>query len=432
MSDAAQPHLLGSRTIRLSDSEAADLEPRLAAALLPLLDAPAPAPDGRRPAPAAYPRFVAARGYLRQYDRGDNLNRAISELEAITVATPDFAPAQVALGEAYYRQYSGTRKAEWLAKADQAVRRAAEINENEPGVHLMLGRILRATGQNDAAVRELQAAIAADPGDVAALLQLAGAHEGAGQFAEAEATYQQAIRIRPSYYQAHMNLGIFYMNQGKYQAAEEPMTLVTKLAPEFADGYNTLGTLAYYRDNLKEAERLFSRSIELKPTANAYANRCGVEFDLRNMEGAVTDCRKAVDLQPASPIAWGNLADALAASGKRTQSAETYQTALEAGNKLLAINPANPELLGSMAKFAAKTGQKKLALDFASRAISPSASFRILYNAGKAYGLCGECGRAAELLQRAFDKGFPRPEARRDPDLTRLRAAPLACQVPAL
>ncbi len=432
LSDAAQPHLLGSRTIRLNDAEAGDLEPRLAAALLPLLDAPAPARDSRHPAPAGYPRFVAARGYLRQYDRGDNLNRAISELEAITVATPDFAPAQVALGEAYYRQYSGTRKAEWLAKADQAVRRAAEINENEPGVHLMLGRILRATGQNDAAIRELQAAIAADPGDVAALLQLAGAHEGAGQFAEAEATYQQAIRIRPSYYQAYANLGIFYMNQGKYQAAEEPMTLVTKLAPEFADGYTNLGTLAYYRDNLKEAERLFSRSIDLKPTAGAYANRCGVEFDLRNMAGAVTDCRKAVDLQPTSPIAWGNLADALAASGKNAEAAETYRTALEAGNKLLAINPANPELLGSMAKFAAKTSQKKLALDFAARAISPSASFRVLYNAGKAYGLCGECGRAAELLRLAFDKGYPKQEARRDPDLTRLRAAPLACQVPAL
>jgi tetratricopeptide (TPR) repeat protein/TolB-like protein len=430
LSDATQPHLLGSRTIRLSDSEAGDLETRLAAALLPLLDVPAPAPS--HSAPAGYPRFVAARGYLRQYDRGDNLQRATSELEAITAATPDFAPAQVALGEAYYRQYSGTRKAEWLAKADQAVRRAAEINENEPGVHLMLGRILRATGQNDAAIRELQAAVAADPADVAALLQLAGAHEGAGQFAEAEAAYQQAIRIRPSYYQAYMNLGIFYMNQGKYQAAEEPMTLVTKLAPEFADGYNTLGTLEYYRDNLKEAERLFSRSIELKPTAGAYANRCGVEFDLRKMEGAVADCRKAVDLQPTSPIAWGNLADALAASGKHAEAGQTYRSALEAGNKMLAINPANPELLGSMAKFAAKTGQKNLALDFAARAIVPSASFRVLYNAGKAYGLCGECGRAAELLQRAFDKGYPRQEARRDPDLTRLRAAPLTCQVPAL
>jgi tetratricopeptide (TPR) repeat protein/predicted Ser/Thr protein kinase len=429
VSDAAQPHLLGSQTIRLADRDAGELESKLNAALLPLLNAPAPSRAGRRTAPTAYPRFVAARGYLRQYDRGDNLQRAISELEAITAATPDYAPAQVALGEAYYRQYLNTRKAEWLAKADQSVRRAAELNENEPGVHLMLGRILRATGQNDAAIRELQASLAADPGDVAALLQLAAVQEIAGQPAEAEATYQQAIRVRPSYYQAHMNLGIFYMNQGKWHAAEEPLTLVTKLAPEYVDGITNLGTLEYYLDNLKEAQRLYARSIELKPTAGAFANLCGVEFETGAMESAVTHCRKAVELQPANAIAWGNLADALVGSGRRVEAAKTYQSALDAGNKQLAINPDSPELLASMAKFAAKIGQKKLALDLAGKAIRPSVSVRVLYNAGKAYGLCGECKQAADLLQRAFDKGYPRPEARRDPDIARLRAAPLSCPI---
>jgi len=430
-SDAPRGRLLGSRTIRLEDRQAGELEAKLTAALVALLDVPAGAASARtQPVPAGYSRFVVAQGYLRQYDRGDNLKRAIAELEAITGSAPDFAAAQVALGEAYYRRYIGTKEVEWLAKADQAIRRGAELNENEPGVHLMLGRILRATGQTDAAIRELRAALAQDPGDVVALLQLAGAYESVKRLPEAEETYRQTTRLRPSYFQAYMNLGVFYMNQGKWQQAEEPLTLVTKLAPDFADGYTNLGTLEYYLGKLSEAQRLYTRSIDLKPTTTAYANRCAVEFDSNAMEAAVADCRKAVDLQPASAIARGNLADALLKRGNEADAMAEYRSALEAGNKLLAINPSNPDLLGSMAKFAAKTDQKELAVELATRAVGPNAGVRVLYNAGKAFGLAGDCARSLELLKEAFDKGYPRQDARRDPDLSRLRAAPLACAVP--
>ena len=430
-SDASRPHLLGSRTIRLKDSDAGEMETKLISALVGLLDVPGrPVTQGGKAAPPSDSRFVVARGHLQQYDRGDNLRLAVAELESIATAAPNYAPAQVALGEAYFRMYTGTKQAEWLAKADQAVRRAAEIDESDPDIHVMRGRILRATGQTEAAIRELQLALARHPGDEAALVQLAGAYESAKQPAEAEATYQKAIRLRPSFFPAYTNLGIFYMSQGKWRQAEEPLTIVTKLAPDHADGYTTLGSLLYYLDRLDDAQRLFSRSIELKPTAAAFSNRCAIEFDKRAMDAAVADCRKAVDLQPASAIAWGNLADALTESGRGVEALATYRLAIEAGDKLLAINPASPDLLASMAKFAAKTGQTRLAIELAAKGLSQGTGVRTLYNAGKAYGLAGQCSRSLELLRQAFDMGYPRQEARRDPDLNRLRAAPLACAVP--
>ena len=48
---------------------------------------------------------------------------------------------------------------------------------------------------------------------------------------------------------------------------------------------------------------------------------------------------------------------------------DAYGQALEAGDKLLAINPANPDLLAAMAGFAAKAGQKPLAVELAARAL---------------------------------------------------------------
>ena len=431
LSQTSPPRLMGSRTIRMQDQNSGELEARLTSALVGLLDVRArPPASATKSPPANFARFVAAQGYLRQYDQGDNLKRAVSELEQITAADPDYVPAQVALSEACFRTYSATRQAEWLAKADQAVRRAAELDADNPDVHIMLGRILRATGQAGPAIHELQAALARRPGDVVALLQLAGAYESDKQFAAAQATYQQAIRLQPSFFPAYTNLGIFYMSQGKWHDAEEPLTIVTELAPGYADGFTTLGSLLYYLSRLDDAQRMFTRSIELKPTATAFSNRCAVEFDKKAMASAAADCRKAVDLQPASPIAWGNLADVLLESGSQEEAKATYRRALEEGNKLLAINPVNPDLLGSMAKFAAKTGRRQLTFDLAAKALSQGTSVRMLYNVGKAYGLVNDCARSTDLLRKAFAKGYPKQEAQRDPDLIRLRVMPFYCSIP--
>jgi tetratricopeptide (TPR) repeat protein/TolB-like protein len=431
LSNTSPPRELNQRTVVVEDSRPGAAEPALRSALAALLQVQARrAATAPQPQLNSYSRFLAARGLLRQYDRGDNLKNAVAELQKITDAEPGYAPAQVALGEACFRMFGATREAEWLARADQAVRRAAEINENEPGIHVMLGRILRATGQTDAAIAELKTALARDPGDVVALSQLAGAYEAAKRQDEAEASYRQAIRLRPSYFPAYIDLGGLYMRQGKWQQAEEPLTLVTKLSPDYADGYSALGSLEYYLDHLDRAKSLLTRSIELKPSGPAYANRCGVEFDLRYMNAAAADCRKAVELQPANPLAWGNLADVLTESGQAVEAGTTYVKALEVGNKLLAINPVNADLLGVMSKFAAKTGRKQLALDLAGKALAQSSAVRVLYNAGKTYGLSGDCARSSQLLKQAFDNGYPRPEAKKDPDLDRLRAAPFSCAVP--
>ena len=112
------------------------------------------------------------------------------------------------------------------------------------------------------------------------------------------------------------------------------------------------------------------------------------------------------------------------------ESVAAYRKALEFGQQQLTLNPGNADLLGSMAKFAAKTGQKRLALELAGKAVTQGSGVRVLYNSGKAYGLAGDCARSSQLLKKAFDNGYPRPEARRDPDLARLQAAPLACTVP--
>ncbi len=77
-----------------------------------------------------------------------------------------------------------------------------------PGAHVNLA-IIHASNGNDAAVREsVDAALALDPGNPAALNQLGMLLRRNGNFLEAEAAYMKAVTSSPDYALAHYNLGV--------------------------------------------------------------------------------------------------------------------------------------------------------------------------------------------------------------------------------
>ena len=77
-----------------------------------------------------------------------------------------------------------------------------------PGAHVNLA-IIHASNGNDAAVREsVDAALALDPNNPAALNQLGMLLRRNGNFLEAEAAYLKAVTSSPDYALAHYNLGV--------------------------------------------------------------------------------------------------------------------------------------------------------------------------------------------------------------------------------
>jgi tetratricopeptide (TPR) repeat protein/predicted Ser/Thr protein kinase len=435
LTDPSGPRLIGSRDVSIPDRDLGSLEDRLTNALLDLLHAPtSPAFTATPPDASAYALFVEGRGYLREFDKADNLNHAIAALEGSVKANDAFAPAWVELSFAHFRVYSKTRQPEDLAKADQAVRRALDIDPSGIEAHVELGRILRATGQVDDAVHELQTVLARDSHNLSALVQLAGAYEVSGRRSDAQALYDQALRLQPSYVPAITNLGVLRMKEGDYAKAAQLFELVVSLAPNQVDGHTSLGSAYYYLNRLDDAERELTKSIALNPTAVALANRCGVAFYLRHFDLAVADCRKAVALAPNNALAWGNLADALVeVPATRAEGLETYRKALDVAAQQIRINPKDPDLLSSMALYAAKVGQYAAASQYGNSALSMGRDrVGVLYKVGKASGLSGHCAGAVDLLNQALAKGYSRDDAKRDPDLQRLRNAPWTCAIPVL
>ena len=85
----------------------------------------------------------------------------------------------------------------WVADAEIHLNRAAVIDPDYPGVHLLRGKLLRDTGEQAQAVQEFLAVIAKDSMYAEAHHLLGVMYQGAKQFKEAIAHYEKAIENDP-------------------------------------------------------------------------------------------------------------------------------------------------------------------------------------------------------------------------------------------
>ena len=430
LSDSATGRQIGSRLIPASRIDRSQLSTRLTSAVLDLLDLSTAGPTGdvlrgAQPKTAsAYDTYLKSSGLLQHAEVPANLDHAIDLLEQSVKLDDTFAPSNALLADAYLRRYTRTKEKEWLAKADQVAQRALQLDPGRAVVRHTLGRLYRATGQTDRAIEEFQKEIALDPLNVAAYTSLALAYRDARRPADAEAAYLQAMRIRPGYSPAYSNLGVFYTARGEYAKALEPLTLAVKLSPDSADDHTTLGNLYYYMERWDEASAEFGKSISLRPSATAYSNRGGVRFYLGDYAGSAADFRQATQLEPNNALTWGNLGDALDATGD-SGARDAYLRAIELSRQQLAVNAKDADLLGRMSFYLAKTSECREALTRIdeARRLAPD-RVPLLFKSAKVAEVCHQRDSAIRYLESAIRKGYPRREIEQDPNLEQLRRTP--------
>jgi serine/threonine protein kinase/tetratricopeptide (TPR) repeat protein len=432
LSDASTTRQIASRIIPVSATERAQLMPRLTSALLDMLNLDAGVVDGdvlrgaQSKVQSAYDSYLQGKGFLQHAEVPANVDRAIDVLERSVALDPTFAMAQATLADAYLRRYTRARDKEWLAKADQMVHQSLNLDGRQAFVHLILGRVCRATGQLDQAISEIQQAISMDPLNVSAYTNLALVYADAGRPADAEKAYLQAIRIRPGYWPAYSNLGVFYELRGEYAKALEPLSLAVKLAPEYAEGHNTLGSLFYYMQRFDDALAEFDRALSLRPTALTYSNR-GDIYRLRgDYAAAQEDYRRALELDKNNPLIWGNLAMAVGQlPDAANRAADAYSHAIALSRQQLAVNPTNADLRAQMAFFLAKISSCADARENIGEALQLAPDrVAVAFESAKVAEACHNRESALIYLRSAIQKGYPLREIETDPDLTQLRQTP--------
>ncbi len=379
--------------------------------------------------PDAYEFYMLGHGFLRRYEKEENLDTAINWFERAIKKDSSYALAYAGLGEAYWRKFNLTKNLELTKIAQSYCDRAIQLSESLAPVRVTLGIIFRETGEYEEAIKEFKQALQLDPVNSDAYRELALTYQKLGRPEEAEDTYKKAIELKPDYWSGYSHLGVFYLKHARYAEAEEMFHHVTELTPdnpENALGYNNLGASYLYMGRYNEAIAMFKKSIAIDPSPMACSNLGTLYFFQSRYTDAMNMYQKAIDLGKEDYTIWGNLADAYRNIPEYSEKArEAYQNAIKLAEEHLAINPRDGELHGKLARYYAilEDHEKALAAISKARELTPG-NVRIIFNSILVYEFANQRDLAIQILQEYIERGGSMEKVRGEPDLSELRKDP--------
>jgi eukaryotic-like serine/threonine-protein kinase len=375
---------------------------------------------------SAFQDYLMGLGYLQNYDRSENIDKAIDSFRSALKVDSTYTLAYAALGQAYWRKYGTTENSDWVDRAQESCSHAATLNPKLAATHLCLGIVESGTGRYSEALGEFRKVLETQPANTFAYQGLANAQYHLKRVAEAEATYKLAISVRPNYWAPYNWLGVLYFETGDNKKAAKMFRKVTELAPENHQGYYNLGAADYVLGNWAGAEEMFKKSIAILPSASAYSNMGTVTFFEGHFEESAEYFEKAIRLNPKDSTLWGNLADAYRWSpGWRARARTAYLKAARLAREGLRINPRSYQLLGDLATYEAKNSNIKQAMrDLAKALLVAPKDVQLMYNAAIVYYFAGRQTMALDYLRRARDGGYPVQAIRADPEWNKLKGDP--------
>src|SRR5258708_19098374 len=116
-------------------------------------------------AASAYESYLKALGYLQRYDLPRNPDLAISALNSAVEQDHRFALGYATLGEAYRLKFLMVHDPASVEQAFANCRKALEIDDRLPAVHVTLGKLQTTLGKNELALQEFQRALDINPRD---------------------------------------------------------------------------------------------------------------------------------------------------------------------------------------------------------------------------------------------------------------------------
>ena len=200
--------------------------------------------------------------------------------------------------------------------------------------HSALGAVLVRLGRADEGIHELEKALAIQPGDSSAQLNLALAYEQNGQatkalplFARLDAAshaskHLLAPAVLESYARALAATGQPKLALGKMKEA-------SAREPKNPDLQNDLGTLYAQEADWANAKLAFSASVDARPDFAAAHLHLGLTLLALHDGGALDELTKAYQLAPRDPVVALELGKALANIGQDEQALPILQKASE-------------------------------------------------------------------------------------------------------
>ena len=430
--------VLAARDVEVPKEQLANLQSALVQKAAEMLDLQIQ-PGARRAlggdstsAAAAYEFYLQGRGYLQRYDRIDNVENAVSMFGRAIAIDGSYALAHAGKAEALLRLFQINRDPQVVVRASASAARAVELNGELAPVHVTMGLVQLARGQNADAIASLQRALELEPKNGDALRELANAYEAAGRNADAEATYRRAIELRQNSWAAYKDLAVFLNQRGRLAEAATYFERVVDLTPDSYSGYNNLGGIYLRLRRGDDAERVLRRSLQLRPTAIAYANLGALAYYVRHDYAEAAEMyRKATELNASDDRLWGALADSYRwTPGRQSDAPAAFRRALALADQQASVDPRDAQLRSRRALYHSALGEHAPAQqEIAQAEASAPGNGQILFRAAIVHEQAGRRAEALRALETALDAGFPVNEIVNAPPLRALRDDPSGAQL---
>ena len=166
-----------------------------------------------------------------------------------------------------------------LVTAESYFHHAVDIQSDDIGGHINMGRVLKALERFDESEVSYQKAMDMMPrldGEVKKF-RVAPSHinvyynlanlikRDPARLQEAEQLYRTAIRMRPNFDSAHMNLGDLLLKTNRIDEAEAAYKKVIEIKPKYADAHFNLGVVYLSKNSPVEATRSFQKALSVDP-----------------------------------------------------------------------------------------------------------------------------------------------------------------------
>jgi non-specific serine/threonine protein kinase len=196
--------------------------------------------DAKRMYEKPIANVTAYESYLKAYHEilgfsEASLNRAIQHLQDALDIVGDNALLYSTMAYVYWQYVNiGIEQEEYIAKAEELVKKALSLDPESPQSHTVLGAILVAfRGNQRDGIRHLKKAVSFGPDDPMASLQLAVAYiQTVGKLSAADSIVQKILRIDPLNSIGHLCEGAKFLYEGKYESALEAGRRAYQIDPE--------------------------------------------------------------------------------------------------------------------------------------------------------------------------------------------------------
>jgi len=190
------------------------------------------------------------------------------------------------------------------------------------------------------AIEEYKKAVAINPNFLDAYQKLGIAYRESGSLRDEIKTYQKILEFRPNLAEAHLNLGVAYSGLGDLSEAITQYSRASRLAPSMLEPLYNLGNAYLFSGQTSLAREKYKETLRIDP----FLGRLGLGTTYLNLgleDRAISEYRKAVNLEPSSPLAYFYLGNSYARANRYLEAANAFETALKLRSDLV---PANTNL----------------------------------------------------------------------------------------